>query len=359
MNNIIYDAFAAGADNLLEYMLEHVVTCLVAAFFIAGAIASFLKKDAILKYFGPTVARWKSYSIAAVSGIILAVCSCTILPIFAGIYKKGSGIGPATAFLYSGPAINILAIVYTAKALGYDIGLARAISAVVLSIVVGLLMALIFKKHDRELEKNQTGSVLMMGSDAGTSRPRWVVPIFFIILIAILLIGANGQISALPKLIMVYVLTIALSLILIYFFKRSEVTEWGSETWYLTKKIFPVLLVGTFAVGIIAYFLPPETFRSIMGNESLLSSFFGAIIGAILYMPTLLEVPIIGTTFGYTDGVMGSGPALSLLLAGPAVSLPNMIVLGRIMGLKKTLVYVLLVVVLSTFAGFVYGNMGF
>ena len=359
MSNIIYDAFAAGADNLLEYLLEHVVTCLVAAFFIAGAIAVFLKKDAILKYFGPSVAKWKSYSIAAVSGIILAVCSCTILPIFAGIYKKGSGIGPATAFLYSGPAINVLAIVFTAQALGYDIGLARAVAAVILSIIVGLLMALIFKKHDRELQKNQTGPMLMVGSDAGAARPKWVVPMFFVILIAILLIGANGQIPAVPKLIMAYVLTVALGLVLIYYFKRSEVTEWGSETWDLTKKIFPVLLAGTFVVGVIAYFLPPETFKSILGNESLFSSFFGAIIGAILYMPTLLEVPIIGTTFGYTDGVMGSGPALSLLLAGPAVSLPNMIVLGRIMGPKKTAVYVLLVVVLSTFAGFIYGNIGF
>ncbi len=356
MSNIIYDAFTAGADNLIEYLLEHVLTCLVVAFFIAGAIAAFLKKDAILKYFGPTVAKWKSYSIAAVSGIILAVCSCTILPIFAGIYKKGSGIGPATAFLYSGPAINILAIVYTANVLGYDIGLARAIAAIFLSVVVGLFMALIFRKHDRELQKSQKTPMLMMKTDEGAARPKWVVPMFFVVLIAILLIGANGQLPVVPKLIMVYILTIALSLVLIYYFKRSEITEWGSETWDLTKKIFPILLAGTFVVGVIAHFLPPETFKTILGGESLSSSFFGAIIGAILYMPTLLEVPIIGTTFGYTDGIMGSGPALSLLLAGPAVSLPNMIVLGRIMGLKKTAVYVLLVVILSTIAGFVYGN---
>ena len=355
MSNIIYDAFEAGVDNLVEYLLEHVLTCLVVAFFIAGAISVFLKKDAILKYFGPIVAKWKSYSIAAVSGIILAVCSCTILPIFAVIYKKGSGIGPATAFLYSGPAINILAIVFTAQALGYDIGLARALAAIILSVVVGLLMALIFKKHDAEMQK-QTGPLFLMEANYGVGRPKWVVPMFFVILTAILLIGANGQIDVVPKLIMVYVLTIALGLVLIYYFKRSEVTEWGGETWDLTKKIFPVLLAGTFVVGVIAYFLPPETFKSILGNESLFSSLFGAIIGAVLYMPTLLEVPVIGTTFGYSDGIMGSGPALSLLLAGPAVSLPNMIVLSRIMGFKKTSVYVLLVVVLSTFAGFVYGN---
>ncbi len=356
MSNIFYDAFKAGGDSLLDYLLEHVLTCLVAAFFIAGAISVFLKKEALLKYFGPKVAMWKSYSVAAVSGIILAVCSCTILPIFAGIYKKGSGIGPATAFLYSGPAINVLAIVFTANALGYDLGIARAVSAVLLSVVVGFIMSRIFRKHDEELRQSSKGQLIIMGNQDDRFRPPWIVPAFFILLIAILLVGANGQISLVLKLIILNILILSLGLILIKYFTYSETAMWGTETWDLAKKIFPILLIGTFLVGVISYFLPPETFKGFLGSESIIASFLGAVIGAILYMPTLLEVPIIGTTFGYSDGIMGSGPALSLLLAGPAVSLPNMIVLGRIMGARKTVVYILLVVIMSSIAGFLYGN---
>ncbi|MEE9151614.1 MAG: permease, partial [Thermoplasmata archaeon] len=345
-------------ESVVEYLAEHVLTCLIPAFFIAGAIAAFIKKDAILKYFGPKTKKRISYAIASVSGAVLAVCSCTILPLFAGIYKKGSGIGPATAFLYSGPAINILAIVYTAQVLGYDLGAARAIAAITMSIVIGLIMATIFKKHDEELNSKNDNQPEMsvQGNDNEKHRPKWVPLTFFGLMIAILVIGAS-KLDWVPKLAVVYLLTIGVAIILIYYFKKDEVTDWGYETWDLTKKILPILIAGTFLVGVIAYFLPPETFRPYLGGDSIGACFLAAIIGAILYMPTLLEVPIIGTTFGYSSGMMGGGPALALLLAGPAVSLPNMIVLYRIMGAKKTGVYLAIVVIISTIVGFIYGNL--
>lgn len=345
----------SGLNSLLDYLSQHVLTCLIPAFFIAGAIAAFVKKDAILRYFGPRTKKYISYPVAAISGTVLAVCSCTILPLFAGIYKKGSGLGPATTFLFSGPAINVLAIVYTAQVLGYDLGLARAVAAIGLSVIIGLFMSIIFRK-DEERRASEIKEAKSFGPGlAKDSRPRWVVPSFFALLIAILLIGSS-KLDWIPKLAAVYILTIAVAIILIYYFQREEVTEWGLETWDLTKKILPILIIGTFAVGVIAYFIPPETFRPYLGGNSLSATFLASIIGALLYMPTLLEVPIIGTTFGYSTGVMGGGPALALLLTGPSLSLPSMIVLYRIMGAKKAGVYILLVVLFSTIAGFVYGQ---
>jgi uncharacterized membrane protein YraQ (UPF0718 family) len=341
-----------GADSVAEYLAEHVITCLIPAFFIAGAIAAFIKKDAILKYFGPDAKKTVSYALASVSGTVLAVCSCTILPLFAGIYKKGSGIGPATTFLFAGPAINVLAVIYTAQVLGYDLGMARAISAIVLSVLVGLTMSVVFR-NERTAAK---GSSMPTMATGGEERPGWVTLAFFGLMVAILVIGAS-KLEWVPKLAIVYVLTIVVAVLLIYFFKRDEVTEWGYETWDLTRKIFPILIAGTFVVGVIAYYLPPETFADYLGGNSLGSVLLGSVIGTILYMPTLLEVPIIGTTFGYTDGVMGGGPALALLLSGPTISLPSLVVLYRIMGGRKTLMYTGLVILFSTVGGMVYGNL--
>ncbi len=352
MLDILYAVLMSGLLSVLEYLSEHVLTCLIPAFFIAGAIAAFIKKEAILKYFGPNVKKSVSYPIASVSGAILAVCSCTILPLFAGLYKKGSGIGPATAFLYSGPAINVLAIVYTANVLGYQLGLARAVAAISMAFVIAFLMSYLFKSHDRENDKKNMNDVNAEITEP--ERPAWIKLSFFGLLVGILIVGASGLGWA-PKLAIVYVLTLFVAVILIYYYEKYEVTEWGYETWDLTIKIFPILIAGTFVVGVIAFFLPPETFRPYLGNNDLSSAFFGAVIGAILYMPTLLEVPIIGTTFGYTSGVMGDAPALSLLLAGPSLSLPNMIVLFRIMEFKQWLAYIVIVVVLSTLMGFTYG----
>ncbi len=363
------DIFISGIEALQEYLSAHVLTCLIPAFFIAGAIAVFVSKQSILKYFGANTKKYISYSIASISGAVLAVCSCTVLPLFTGIYKRGAGIGPATTFLFSGPAINILAIILTARVLGYDIGVARVIGAVTMSIVIGLLMALIFRKHDIE-NKNNT---MFNGEDEPESnRPLKISILFFVLLVLILVIGAASSeyISWVPKLAIVYLLTIFVSVILIFYYTKDEVKHWGMETWDLTKKILPILLIGVFVVGIIggvaAFFIPgSESSTAVgvavspyIGENSIFSCFLASVIGAILYMPTLLEVAIVGNLFGYSSGLMGGGPALALLLAGPSLSLPNMIVIGRVMGVKKAMVFIVLVVIIATCVGFIYGSIG-
>jgi uncharacterized membrane protein YraQ (UPF0718 family) len=348
--------FLLGWVTLLDYLAKHVITCLVPAFFIAGAISAFVKKEAILKYFSPETKKTTSYGIASVSGAVLAVCSCTILPMFASILKKGSGLGPAITFLYAGPAINILAIVYTAQVLGMDLGIARAVSAILLSILIGLIMMRLFPQHDEETAKTHAAArraAIAQEND----KPNWVVITFFALLIAILLVGTSA-LDLFYRLLIVYFLSLAVAFLLIYYFTRDEVTEWGYEIWDLTKKIFPILIIGTFALGVLAYFVPPETFKPFFGENTLLASFLAAVVGTILYMPTLLEVPVIGTTLGYLSGSMAKGPALALLLTGPSVSLPSLLVLYRIMGGKKTLAYAGLVIVFSTLAGFVFGISG-
>jgi uncharacterized protein len=350
----IIGSLLLGWDTLLAYLTQHVVTCLIPAFFIAGAIASFIRKDAILKYFSPETEKSTSYGIASVSGAVLAVCSCTILPMFAGILKKGSGLGPAITFLYAGPAINVLAIVYTAQVLGLDLGIARAAAAIVLSIVIGLIMMTLFPAHDEETTKT-FGAARKAALACADTRPKGIIPVFFIFLIAILLVGTS-KLDIFHRLLIVYFLSMAVAFLLIYYFTRDEVTDWGYEIWDLTKKIFPVLVIGTFALGVLAFFLPPESFKPFFGDNSILANLLAAFLGTILYMPTLLEVPIIGTTLGYLSGSMAKGPALALLLTGPSVSLPSLLVLYRIIGAKKTLTYAGLVIVFSTLAGFLFGS---
>lgn len=348
MDDLLIGALQSGIDGLIEYVSQHTLTCLIPAFFIAGAIAAFVKKEAILKYFGPQTKKYISYPVASISGLVLAVCSCTILPLFTGIYKKGSGLGPAVTFLFAGPGINVLAIIYTAQVLGYDIGIARAIAAIGMSVLIGLIMAGIFRH-----EKPRGEFKLFSGDEV---KPRWVVLSFFSLLILILVIGAS-QLDWLVKLPIVYALTLVVAYLAIYHFERDEITDWGMETWDLAKKIVPILLIGTFAVGILAYFLPPETFSPYLGDNSLSANLLASFLGAILYMPTLLEVPIIGTTFGYSSGAMAAGPALALLLSGPTISAPSLVVLGRIMGMKKTLAYAALVMLMSTIAGMIFGSL--
>ena len=363
------DIFISGIEALQEYLSAHVLTCLIPAFFIAGAIAVFVSKQSILKYFGAKTKKYISYSIASVSGAVLAVCSCTVLPLFTGIYKRGAGIGPATTFLFSGPAINILAIILTARVLGFDIGIARVIGAVTMSIIIGLLMAFIFRKHD---ETNKNNAMFCLEVDQESNRSLKISVLFFLLLVLILVIGAASTqyISWIPKLAIVYLLTIFVSVILIFYYTKEEVKLWGMETWDLAKKILPILLIGVFIVGIIggvaAFYVPgsePSTAVGVavspyIGENSIFSCFLASVIGAILYMPTLLEVAIVGNLFGYSSGLMGGGPALSLLLAGPALSLPNMIVIGRVMGLKKATVFIVLVVIIATGVGFIYGLIG-
>jgi uncharacterized protein len=347
-------ALQMGLTTLLEYLSAHVLTCLIPAFFIAGAISALLNKETVLKYFGADSPKWLCYPVAATSGTILAVCSCTILPMFAGIEKKGAGIGPATAFLFSGPAINLMAIILTARVLGLDLGIARAVAAVTMAVVIGLIMAAIFERSKDKCETTPMPTVQVETAPVEESRPNYITGIFMADLVAILLL-ATSKLELLPKGIIVGALIIIAVFLMKTYYRPEEREAFLGETWWLTKKIFPLLLVGTFIIGVISYFLPMEWIRTIFGTSSFWACFVASVIGALLYMPTLLEVPIVGTLFGYSAGIMASGPALALLLAGPSLSLPSMIVIMRVIGVKKASVYFSLVVLFSTLAGVIYG----
>lgn len=351
----IMAALQAGMATLLDYLSAHVLTCLVPAFFIAGAISTLLHKETVLKYFGADAPKWLCYSVAATSGTVLAVCSCTILPMFAGIEKRGAGIGPATAFLFSGPAINLMAIILTARVLGLDLGLARAVAAVIMAVIIGLIMAAIFQKSEKKCESAPAETFPMDSDLEPKSRPGYITGLFMAILVAILLVATSSLIALLPKSIILGALVLLAAFLMKTYYLPEERESFLSETWWLTRKIFPLLVVGTFITGIIGYFLPVEWVRTIFGTSSFLACFLASIIGSVLYMPTLLEVPVVGTLFGYSAGVTAAGPALSLLLAGPSLSLPSMIVITRVIGLKKSGVYVSLVVLMSTLAGMIYG----
>ena len=335
----------SGVEALLEYLSFHVLTCLVPAFFIAGAISSMVRKEVILKYFGPSANKTLSYAVASVAGTVLAVCSCTILPLFSGIYTMGAGIGPATTFLYSGPAINLLAIIYSARLLGVDLGIARAAGAVSFSIIIGLIMSWIFEKRRKEkIEFSLT---------ATSERPKktsLVILFFFTDLVAILVLGAWG------KWWIVVFLLMGLIVLLKLYFTKEEILSWLASTWQFVRLILPWLLVGVFAAGIIKAILPPEVIQTWVGGNALRSNFIASVAGALMYFATLTEVPILKAFLGLG---MGKGPALALLLAGPALSLPNMLVIRSIMGIKKALVYIGLVVIMSTFIGMIFGNFVF
>ena len=354
----IMAAMQAGLTTLLGYLSAHVLTCLIPAFFIAGAIAALLKTEMVLKYFGKDAPKWLCYSVAATSGTILAVCSCTILPMFAGIEKKGAGIGPATAFLFSGPAINLLAIVLTARVLGLDLGIARAIAAVSMAVVIGLIMAAIFERNPQKCETSP-GSAPVQAAQTTTepqksARTERIAVLFIALLIGVLL-SATSQLEFVTKWTIVAAFVVAAAYVLTRYFSSEEKSAFFSETWSLTRKIFPLLVVGTFITGVIGYFMPTELLRIYLGSNSFLSCFIASVVGALLYMPTLLEIPIVGTLFGYSTGITAPGPALSLLLAGPSLSLPSMIVITRVIGLKKGGVYISLVVIVSTLVGMLYG----
>jgi len=340
--SIFMDLLQGGWNALLEYLSAHVLTCLIPAFFIAGAIAVFISQGAILKYFGPKANKLLSYSVASVSGTILAVCSCTVLPLFGGIYKRGAGIGAAVAFLYSGPAINVLAIVYTARILGYDLGLARAIGAIIFAAGIGLIMALIYHKEE-SAKSSAAFDALTADPDA---KKWWQQIVFFAVLVGILVFAASKNWIATG------ILLAALLLILWRWFKRDELGMWMKETLRFVRLIVPWLLGGVFVAGIITTFVPQDVVTDWVGGNSLFANFIASFLGALMYFATLTEVPIISA---FMDLGMGKGPTLALLLAGPALSLPNMLVIRSIMGTKKTLTYVGLVVVMATITGYIFG----
>ncbi|MEN8615069.1 permease [Dehalogenimonas sp. THU2] len=339
--DFILNMLSGGVASLFDYLSAHVLTCLVPAFFIAGGVAVFISAPAVLKYFGPQANKFLSYGVASVSGSILAVCSCTVLPLFAGIYKRGGGIGPATTFLFSGPAINILAIVYSARLLGWDIGLARAIAAVSLAIVIGLIMAYLFRKDS----ENQPASELF-ASDGDDSKRLWQTLLFFGTLVGILIFAsaANWPVTIL--------LLVALGLVLRRYFNLDEIKHWLRETWAFVKLIFPWLIGGVFLAGVIRTIIPADLITGAVGESNLSSNILASVFGALMYFATLTEVPILKA---FLELGMDKGPALALLLAGPALSLPSMLVIRKIMGNKRAFTYVGLVVVSSTLAGMIFG----
>jgi len=332
----------SGFYAILEYLSAHVLTCLIPAFFIAGAISVFVSQASVMRYFGARTNRALSYAVASVSGTILAVCSCTVLPLFAGIYTLGAGLGPAIAFLYSGPAINILAIVYSARLLGFGIGLARAVGAVSFSIIIGLVMAFIFGREKKEIER----TAVMPQQSPGKNG--WVTLIYFVSLVCILVFGAGK--NWIPAIISF----IALFLILYKWFTREEIKQWLSATWNFVKMITPWLLGGVFIAGMLKVLIPQEIVARFVGSNSFSANFIASVFGAFMYFATLTEVPIVKA---FMQMGMHKGPVLALLLAGPALSLPSMLSLGRIMGAKKTIVYVSLVVIMSTIAGMFFGSL--
>ncbi|HWQ61242.1 MAG TPA: permease [Negativicutes bacterium] len=348
---------------LNEYAREHVLLCLVPALFIAGAISTFIRQQAVMRYLGAEANKVLAYCVASVSGTILAVCSCTVLPLFAGIYSRGAGIGPATAFLYSGPAINVLAIILTARILGFEMGVARAVGAVSFSVIIGLIMALIYRKEEAAKKE---AFVAPEGDES--SRVLWQEIVYFGGMVAFL-VFANWAKPIEPAGVYASVyaykwLLAGISLALVVYtsiswFTKSELIDWRESTWFFTKQIMPLLLGGVLVAGFLmgrpgldSGIIPDEYITMLVGGNSLWANLFASVVGAFMYFATLTEVPILQ---GLMGSGMGKGPALALLLAGPALSLPSMIVLRQIMGTEKTAVYVSLVIIMATITGMFYG----
>ncbi|WP_350449908.1 permease [Aminobacterium mobile] len=347
---------------LHEYARQHVLLCLIPAFFIAGAISVFVSQQAVMKYLGGKAKKVVAYTVAAISGTILAVCSCTVLPLFAGIYSRGAGIGPASAFLYSGPAINVLAIILTARVLGIEMGVARAIGAISFSVIIGLLMAFLFRKD--EAIRQQGFAELPVGE---ATRSLWQTT-WTMASMVIFLVFANWAAPKIDSGIWAGIYSTkwviaTLGLLSTLFaakkwFSQDELTEWLNATWGYGLQVFPLLFLGVLFAGFLLgrpgyeALIPSRYIAALVGGNSIAANFFASVAGAFMYFATLTEVPILQ---GLMGAGMGKGPALALLLAGPALSLPNMLVIQNIMGTKKTVVYVSLVVCLSTFAGIIYG----
>jgi len=407
------EAIMAMFDLTKWYAQEHVILCLLPAFFIAGVISVFVSQGAVMKYFGAKAKKWVAYSIASVSGTILAVCSCTILPLFSSIHRRGAGLGPAIAFLYSGPAINILAIILTARILGFEMGIARIIGAVVFAIVIGSVMSLIYNREEKAKREEQINF-----PDMPEKRPMWQTALHFFILVLILVIANWGKpgdgvttggwywlwankwyitsgfavilvfsLIYILKLKWQYVILAALittvsaflssspmipmivgmvSLVVITLLDKNEPEnkEWTLSSWDFAKQIMPLLAIGVLIAGFLlgsthdntamAGIIPNEWVAKLVGGNSVFSNFFAYIVGAFMYFATLTEVPILQ---GLISAGMGKGPALALLLAGPSLSLPNMLVIRGVLGTQKTLVYIILVVVMATITGLIYGTL--
>lgn len=361
-----FELLKAGFDALIDYVARHAVTCLIPAFLLAGAIGVILSRDAIVRYLGLETRKIVSFPLAAISSLGLAVCSCTVIPIAAGLYRRGSSIGPAFIFLWVAPAANILALTYTGAILGADMAGARAIVALATAFIVGFAMTFIFKKEEAlRLKRMKLESTVKVS--AITEGKRGLVLI--ILLIATLLMpnylgaalssylgvkssGSELSIYSYKLLIFAILFAITMSYALM-FINRDNVRAWLHETLWFVRMIFPLLLVGVFAIGIVGKLLPEAWIREWLGGNGLLQTFIACIVGALSYFATLTEAPLVSMLM---DLGMGKGPALALLLAGPGVSLPNMLAISRVFTVRKTVAYILLTIVIATLAAFIVGN---
>ena len=364
-NPQVQAAILESFHMLQEYAREHVLFCLIPAFFIAGAMENFISRQSVMKYLGPKAKRWLAYAVASVSGAILAVCSCTVLPLFMGIYKRGAGLGPASAFLYSGPAINILAITLTARVLGWQMGLARAVGAVAFSVIIGLIMAFLYREEEDTRQKSLTATEAFEEEDI---RSLSQTTAYFAALAGILVFAAWGNPSEeigfwsdifKSKWYVVAALLITLAYMTKTWFSQDEIVAWKDSTWEFAKRTLPLLFGGVAVAGLLmgrpgtgAGIIPSQYIASLVGGNSLPANLAASVIGAFMYFATLTEIPIIQ---GLMGAGMGQGPALALLLAGPALSLPSMLVINSVLGPKKTVTYILLVVVMATISGMLFG----
>ena len=345
---IVISSLSAGLTLLQEYARLHVLTCLVPAFFIAGTIAVYVKKDAVLQLLGPTTRKYIAYPVASISGGILAVCSCTILPLFTGIYKRGAGIGPAVAFLFTGPAVNVSAILLTGGVLGWDFAVSRLVAAMAISVIAGLIMAVIFREHDQ----NNMANGFAAGMPEDVPYSNWTIVSFFLLQLAVLVIFGLSMDPVL-KAMLITLFVLAILGIIFLKFRKEHNLEWVHETWDLTKKILPFLFFGVFIAGMIETVVPQELVTGLVGQNTLFANAVASTFGAFMYFATLTEVPIIQKLMALG---MGRGPALTLFLTGNALSLPSMIVLFKIMGGKQAPVYIVLIMALSAIAGLLFGE---
>ena len=345
-------------ETILDYLSINRLIALTFAFLMAGGITTMINRRVILKYFGPDSPKRISYLVAALSGCILTVCSCTILPLISSLYKRGGSIGPITTLLFTAPAINILAIFYSAAVFGWDIGFLRALYAIVFSIITGLIMEFLFERGNKKkgsIVKGDVGDII--------SRPWYQTATFFLIQLLILItITASPKFvpllnipvydGILTKHVITLVLTVALVVVVKRWYKPEEIKSWLSESYILAKMLFPLLIVGVAIAGVIKVFIPPEYISRYVGGNSIPSNFIASLVGASMYFATLTEVPIVKTLM---DLGMGVGPAMALLLAGPSLSIPTVLTISRVFGTVKSLTYLTLVVIFSTFAGYITG----
>ncbi|PIV21609.1 MAG: hypothetical protein COS40_07255 [Deltaproteobacteria bacterium CG03_land_8_20_14_0_80_45_14] len=342
-----------GLDALEDYILAHTLTCLVPAFFIAGAMSALFPKDKILKYLGEKTKAYISYPVAVVTGLFMAVCSCTVLPLFAGIRQRGAGLGPAVAFLYTAPATNILAIIYTGSLIGLDLALARIILSVSFASLIGMILSVSFKSEEKKFISSEPAPSISQtftdGSEKVKSYRFWV---FFLILVAILLFGASTLIGSTTKIIGLSILIAALLAIIIFWMPKEDTKSWLLETWSFSRKIIPLLIIGVFAAGILKTVIPEKFITTYVGGNRVSSNLMAVLFGVFMYFPTLVEVPMART---FLDLGMGRGPLLAYLLADPVISLPSILVISKLIGLKRILVYAGLITFFCTLAGLIYG----